>query len=179
MNPHISVCMAKPIFIKSNTYEYIMATNPISTAYFINPSHQSVCLFLLPPIVARQQIGVNVTAATNTYENIEELLDASFSMWPLSYQRKYTINSFQNFLLLNVALFRNEKYWVCLRTKFGLESPEYCRGIRYADHMAPLSASGGRLVGILRLRTQASEFSFSFKNKILKELLLYNKEERK
>jgi hypothetical protein len=27
---------------------YSMAPEPISTAYFINPSHQSVCLFVCP-----------------------------------------------------------------------------------------------------------------------------------
>jgi hypothetical protein len=40
-----------------------------------------------PPIVARQRLGINVTAVTNTHA-IEELLDASFSMWPVSYQGK-------------------------------------------------------------------------------------------
>jgi hypothetical protein len=33
---------------------YIMPPEPLSTAYFINPSHQSVCLCVYPPIVARQ-----------------------------------------------------------------------------------------------------------------------------
>jgi hypothetical protein len=41
-----------------------------------------------PPIVARQRLGRNVTAVTNARATIEELLDASFSMWPVSYQRK-------------------------------------------------------------------------------------------
>jgi hypothetical protein len=53
-----------------------------------------------PPIVARQRLGRNpltvawqrlgrnVTAVTNTHATIEELLDASFSMWPVSYQGK-------------------------------------------------------------------------------------------
>jgi hypothetical protein len=40
------------------------------------------------PIVARQRLGRNVTALTNTRATIEELLDASFSMWPVSYQGK-------------------------------------------------------------------------------------------
>jgi hypothetical protein len=39
-------------------------------------------------IVARQRLGRNVTAVTNTHATIEELLDASFSMWPVSYQGK-------------------------------------------------------------------------------------------
>jgi hypothetical protein len=39
-------------------------------------------------IVARQRIGRNITAITNTHATIEELLDESFSMWPVSYQGK-------------------------------------------------------------------------------------------
>jgi hypothetical protein len=39
-----------------------------------------------PLIVARQRLGRNVTAVTNTHATIEELLDASFSLWPVSYQ---------------------------------------------------------------------------------------------
>jgi hypothetical protein len=54
---------------------YIMAPEPISTAYFINPSHQSVCLYVYPYIVARPGLGRNFTAATNTRETMEELLD--------------------------------------------------------------------------------------------------------
>jgi hypothetical protein len=41
-----------------------------------------------PPVVARQQFGRNVTVVTNTHATIEELLDGSFSMWPMSYQGK-------------------------------------------------------------------------------------------
>jgi hypothetical protein len=41
-----------------------------------------------PPVVARQRLGRNVTAVTNSHETIKELLDAAFSMWPLSYQGK-------------------------------------------------------------------------------------------
>jgi hypothetical protein len=40
------------------------------------------------PIVAKQRLSKNVTAVTNTHAVIEELLDASFSMWSLSYQGK-------------------------------------------------------------------------------------------
>jgi hypothetical protein len=38
-------------------------------------------------IVARQRLGRNVTAVTNTRTTIE-LLDASFPIWPVLYQRK-------------------------------------------------------------------------------------------
>jgi hypothetical protein len=51
-------------------------------------SHQSVCLYVYPPIVARQRLGKNVTAAINTHATIEELLDTSFSMRSVSYQGK-------------------------------------------------------------------------------------------
>jgi hypothetical protein len=45
----------------------------------------------------------------------------------------------------------------------GLESRDYGRKIRHADHVAPSSpTSTGRSVGMIRSRTQAMEFSFSF-----------------
>jgi hypothetical protein len=91
---------------------YITAPKPISTAELTNPSHQSVCLYMYPPIAARQRLGKNprivarqrlgknppidtrkrlgrnVTAVTNTHAIIEEMLVASFSMCPVSYQGK-------------------------------------------------------------------------------------------
>jgi hypothetical protein len=42
--PPINLWMPEPIFMKLGMY--ITAPEPISTAYFINPSHQSVCLFV-------------------------------------------------------------------------------------------------------------------------------------
>jgi hypothetical protein len=74
---------------------YIMAPEPISTAYFINPSHQSPCLYVYPlsllgnesvkcilPSVARQRLGKNLIAAMKTYEAIEELLDSRLLSGP-------------------------------------------------------------------------------------------------
>jgi hypothetical protein len=49
--------MSEPIFMKLGMY--IMAPEPFSTAYFINPSHQSVCVYVYPPIVVRQRLGKN------------------------------------------------------------------------------------------------------------------------
>jgi hypothetical protein len=66
---------------------YIMAAEPISTAYFINTSHQSVCLYVYPLIVARQLVGKNVTAATNTHATVE-FLDSPFAVRSVSYRRK-------------------------------------------------------------------------------------------
>jgi hypothetical protein len=63
--------MAETNFMKLGTY--ITAPEPISTAYFINLSHQPVCLYVYPHILARQQLGKNVTAATNIYATIEAL----------------------------------------------------------------------------------------------------------
>jgi hypothetical protein len=88
--------MPESVFMKLGMY--ITAPEPISTAYFINPSHSSVYLYVYPPTVARQGIGRNVTAATNIHATIEELLDASFSMWPVLYQGKWAISSYRNFL---------------------------------------------------------------------------------
>jgi hypothetical protein len=41
-----------------------------------------------PSIVARERLGRNVTAVTNAHAKLEELLDASFSIWLVSYQGK-------------------------------------------------------------------------------------------
>jgi hypothetical protein len=35
---------------------YIMVPEPVSTAYLINSSHQSVCLYVYPAIVARPRL---------------------------------------------------------------------------------------------------------------------------
>jgi hypothetical protein len=58
-----------------------------------------------PSIVARPPLGRNVTAVTNIHASIEELLDASFLMWPVSYQGKQAISSSQNFLFKFVFKF--------------------------------------------------------------------------
>jgi hypothetical protein len=56
--------MAKPVVMKLVTY--VLTPDFISTAYFINPSHQSACLYAYSHITARKRLGKNVTAATNT-----------------------------------------------------------------------------------------------------------------
>jgi hypothetical protein len=65
--------MVQPIFMKLGMY--IMTRDPISVACFINPSSQPVCLYVYPLIVARQRLGKDVTAATNTDATIASLLD--------------------------------------------------------------------------------------------------------
>jgi hypothetical protein len=86
--------MPERIFMK--LCMYIKAFEPISTAYFINPSHQSVSVC----IVARQRLSKHVTAATNTHATVEVLLDALSSMWSESYQMKVADQFFPELLVL-------------------------------------------------------------------------------
>jgi hypothetical protein len=66
--------MPEPIFMKLGMY--IIAPEPISAAYFINPSYQSAFLYeYILPIVARQRLSKNVIAAMNAHATVEELLD--------------------------------------------------------------------------------------------------------
>jgi hypothetical protein len=76
----INFRMPESVFMKLGMY--IMTPEPISAAYFINPSHQSVCLcvFLvkllgkdlikcIPPLIAMQWLGKHIPMATNTHNN--------------------------------------------------------------------------------------------------------------
>jgi hypothetical protein len=47
-HPPINFWMPEPVFMKLGMY--IMAREPILTAYFINASHQSVCLYMCIPL---------------------------------------------------------------------------------------------------------------------------------
>jgi hypothetical protein len=48
---------------------YIMPPEPISTAYFIIKPSISLCVCICILIVARQRLGKNFTASTNTLSN--------------------------------------------------------------------------------------------------------------
>jgi hypothetical protein len=78
--------MPEPVFVKLGMY--ILAPEPILMAYFINFFHHSVCLYVYPPIVDKQSLGKNITAVTITHATTEELLDASFYIRSVLYQRK-------------------------------------------------------------------------------------------
>jgi hypothetical protein len=84
--PPFNFSMPEPIFMKLGTY--IMAPEPISTAYFLNPAHQSVCLCVYPSIVIRKRLGKNVTMTTNTHAKMAELLDMLFSVRSVKHQRR-------------------------------------------------------------------------------------------
>jgi hypothetical protein len=77
--------MAEPIFMKVGVY--IMAPDSISTVHFIKPIHQSVCLCVYLPVVARHWQSKNITLTTNTHATTEEMLGTLFSVQSMSYQR--------------------------------------------------------------------------------------------
>jgi hypothetical protein len=79
---------------------YIMATEPVLTAYFINPFHQSVSVYLplllflgqgsvksIPPFIARQRLNKHFPHQ-RIHATVEKLLDVSFCMPSVSYQRR-------------------------------------------------------------------------------------------
>jgi hypothetical protein len=65
--------MPEQILMKLGMHMHIMEPEPISTAYFINPSHQSLCLYVRPSMVAVPWLSKNVTTASNTHTTTEEL----------------------------------------------------------------------------------------------------------
>jgi hypothetical protein len=56
------------------TVTYIIEPEPNSTVYFLNPSDQSVYPYMYPPVVARQRLDENFTAAKYTLTRIEEFV---------------------------------------------------------------------------------------------------------
>jgi hypothetical protein len=80
---------------------YIMAPEPFSTAYFVNPTISLRVFMCTPPVVASQGPGKNVTAATNTHVAIEELFDSSLSIRSVSLQRKASDCFFPEFVMLS------------------------------------------------------------------------------
>jgi hypothetical protein len=104
-SPSISCWMHEPVFKKLSWIRSVARGN-ISAAYFINPSHHSVCLHVYASIVARQRLGKIVfsfnpllfASCTNTFSkcceitrgmkrsaSAEELLVADSSKQLMSY----------------------------------------------------------------------------------------------
>jgi hypothetical protein len=61
--------MPEPVFVNIYVCIIRVAPEPISTVYIINPSYQSVCLYVYALIVARQRLSKNVSDITNTRNN--------------------------------------------------------------------------------------------------------------
>jgi hypothetical protein len=98
---HVRVCALCQLL---NCWTYVYDTWYLyhDTGYFVNLSHQSVFLYVYPLLVARQRLGKNITAATNTHATIEELFDASFSVRCLSYQSRRLVPTRTFFIVLHV-----------------------------------------------------------------------------
>jgi hypothetical protein len=60
----------------------------ISPQSLLGDGSVEVPLSLLGNGSVKIPLGRNVTAVTNTHATIDDLLDASFLMWPVSYQGK-------------------------------------------------------------------------------------------
>jgi hypothetical protein len=63
VSPLINFQMPEPICMKFGMY--IMVFEPASMAYFKKPFHQSVCLYVYPPINARQWLSKHILTAPN------------------------------------------------------------------------------------------------------------------
>jgi hypothetical protein len=91
---HHAVCVSTLL-----TFEYLnqslseldihnVAPEPITRTYFISPPIGLCVCMCSPFIVARQRLGKDVTAATDTHGTLEELLDASFLCGPCRFNGK-------------------------------------------------------------------------------------------
>jgi hypothetical protein len=83
--PAINFWMPEPVFMK--VAMYIMALQSISTAYFINPSRQPVCLYVYPLSLLGNG-SIKKRNRGNEYATVKELLGASFSFRSLSEEGK-------------------------------------------------------------------------------------------
>jgi hypothetical protein len=87
--PDISAIEIKALWVLLEPHGFSLLTSFWKNKSRLMRSRCCLCVCLcIPPIVARQRLGRNVTAVTNTHATIEELLYASFSMWTMSYQGK-------------------------------------------------------------------------------------------
>jgi hypothetical protein len=103
-HPLINFQMTEPIFMKLGVY--IMATEPISTAYFTNPFHQSVCLHVYPSYHCKTRAQSSVS--------LHSLLgNSSVNTFP--WQRIHTMieELFGTHFLCSPCLIK-EGLWVCL-----------------------------------------------------------------
>jgi hypothetical protein len=160
--------MFESIFMKTGMY--IMATEPISVSYFINPSHQSVCLYVHPYIVARQRLSIQVSAAMNI-DNKRRNVGSIFlyairvlsnsSLWvfmciPLSLQSNGSVKTFprQRRIVGGVLFYavrfvsKESRRWILPRTYFQRFCSVYWgRNILIQCDMTPESRSGPSLDG--------------------------------
>jgi hypothetical protein len=135
----LSVCLCN---LSPSTFEWLkqFLRNLICISWHLNPSQRrtswnppiSLCVYMCTsPIVARQRLSKNITAATNTRVTIEEILNALFSLRFVSYEGK-VVSSSQNFFVLhNHPIF---EAWRSTCTK--------CRGTQGENHYPKLINPG-------------------------------------
>jgi hypothetical protein len=88
---------------------YIVAPEPVPKVYFINTSHQSMCVS--PHIVARQRLDKRLRGGN------EILLDASDSMRSVSYQRNLLLLSCYFIISLLHVMSLGHIFWGCFYFK--------------------------------------------------------------
>lgn len=90
VGPHRKQCL----------HQFFCCQPTFPVCLYVYPSYccQAKCTNILP-FVTRQQLGRNVTAATNIHATME-LLDSSFSIWSVSYQSKLCNQFFAELLVL-------------------------------------------------------------------------------
>jgi hypothetical protein len=96
--PPIKFLMPESIFMKLGMY--IMAPEAIWTAYFINPSHHSLCLYVYPPIVARQVSIKTLPRQRLHMQEYKIYWTHLFLCDPCRIKRMYAIGSSRNFFYL-------------------------------------------------------------------------------
>jgi hypothetical protein len=97
--PPVNFGMPEPIFTKLGMH--VMATESVSTAFFINPSHQTVCLYVYPSYRCKTTVRlsgflhsllgngpINTFLQKRIQATVKELLDPSFSIRSVSYRRR-------------------------------------------------------------------------------------------
>jgi hypothetical protein len=77
-SPFITFCVPEYMFVKLGMY--IIERGLISVVYFLNPSHQSVCLYVDPSAFDRQGLLIKTLPWQWIHTTIVEFLDASFSV---------------------------------------------------------------------------------------------------
>jgi hypothetical protein len=99
-----------------------MAPEPISTAYFINPSHQSLCVYMSIPLSLLDNGSVKTLPRQRIQATVQEFLGASFSMRSVPYQRNVVHKLFPEIL---------DVYIIITQFAFTKKKPQVVITLRY------------------------------------------------
>jgi hypothetical protein len=84
---------------------YIMAPESISTAYLINPISLCVCICIRLMLIGNG--SVNSLPRQRLHAATEEMLDASFSIWSVLYQRRV----YGSVCVSSILVYAPQKRW--------------------------------------------------------------------